>query len=388
MSRDDHANTDQPWRLSSFSWVVWSVYFISWVAATNHVAAHPEWNLDGVFYSALMDPGAASTAVVHQRVYQEIGARVPPEAAAALTQGSDYRQRLKASVETFSFQLPFYQSKPLYLWLGRGLTVLGASLVLAPYIVSAFGFAAIGLLLPWLAIRAGARPLVAATIAAACVWLPELRGLGTLATPDALATALLVLGTIVALSDVRYALLPLSAAVLTRPDAAIVACAVIGVCSVCTRPPFGVGFAVFSCGLLLALAWVAVALTGGYPWSTVMRHTFMDRVLDEHDRALGFDMSDYAVALGRGMRGHMTDHPARFARYLGVAALAAGWAVTRGRGGRTRPALNVLCAVWLGTAAHFCVLPLLADRFFATAYVCSVALGCALLFPAPLEKDT
>jgi hypothetical protein len=28
------------------------------------------------------------------------------------------------------------------------------------------------------------------------------------------------------------------------------------------------------------------------------------------------------------------------------------------------------------------MLPLLADRFFASAYVCTIGLGCALLFPA------
>lgn len=377
----------RPSRILLLKCLLWSLYFASWVAATKQVDSQRAWNLDGLFYSALMHPGGAPAAVVHQRVYAEIEAHVPSDAAAALTQASDYRQRLHDSVELFDFQLPFYAGKPLYVWFGKVFTTFGVASIVAPYKVSALGYAALGLLLPWLAIRAGARPLVAAALAAGCAWLPELRDLGSLATPDALATAFLVLGAALSLSGFRYALLPLTAAVLTRPDAAIFACGVVLAAGV-SRPAHGkLRAAMLASLLLLGTAWAGVALTGAYPWPTVMRHTFMDRVLDAHDRALGFSMSDYIVALDRGLHGHMTDHPARFAPYLGVALLSLGWASRHDNASNLRPAVMLLCGAWLATAAHFLVLPLLADRFFASAYVCTLGLSCALLFPARRSAD-
>src|SRR6185312_15907146 len=171
---------------------------------------------------------------------------------------SEYRQKLQRSSELFSFQLPFYIGKPLYLLLGRSLTAIGVPSILAPYRASALAFAVLGLLLPWLAIRAGAEPLVAAVLAAACVWLPELRDLGALATPDALATTLLVLGGLVGLSHAGYAVLPLAAAVPTRPDAAILACGVACASWLHASKPSRVWMALLSALLLLAIAWAIV----------------------------------------------------------------------------------------------------------------------------------
>src|SRR6185312_12402936 len=105
--------------------------------------------------------------------------------------------------------------------------------------------------------------------------------------------------------------------------------------------------ALLSALLLLAIAWAIVPLTGAYAWPTVMRHTFMDRVLDAHDRALGFGVSDYVTALERGLHGHMTDHPARFAPYLGVAVLAAWWALMRRAADNSRAVLLLLGGAWL-----------------------------------------
>jgi hypothetical protein len=374
--RDNGAARGRSW----ISIVAWSVCAVSTAAATLHVARQPQWNLDGVLYAALMHPQVASVEELHAQVYAAVEREVPKASLRDLTQSSNYRRRMRESADAFAFQLGFYVSKPLYLWIGRALTAARVSVVVAPYAVSAAAFGLIGLLLPLFALRAGARPEAAAGMAAAAIWLPQLQELGVLATPDALATALITCGAALSLPRTRGSTAALAAAVLARPDAAIVVCAVLIAACLREPTPARVRQAVLSCAIAVALAVVVMQLSGGYGWPAVMRHTFIQRIVDGDGLQHGLSMDDYLRALDRGVHGAMTDHIASYRPFLALAALGCAVYMLRGRQPSLRPGVLVLVAVWAGTAMRFLAMPLLADRFFAAAYLSSLAVTCAMVF--------
>ncbi len=351
----------------------WLLCAASLVEATWHVATHPEWNLDVVFYAALMHPDTASNGELHMQVYAELSRALPPELNESLARGSQYRRQVSESPSVFTLQLPFYRSKPLYVWLGRALTWTGVPSVFAPRVLSVASFFALGIIIPLFAWSAGAYAL-APWLGALAVWLPSLRELGALATPDALATALLACAAASSLARLRLASLLLCAAVLARPDLAFIALGVLAAAWL-AKPEQKRDIAMAA--MLVALVAAAILpLTGGYGWQIVTRHTFLSRLVSEEDLLKGLSVRAYFKSLGRGVHGYMTSRPAGFLPYLCFAALA--WLRSDSHGVH-RHAGILLAAIWFSTALRFLALPLLADRMFAPAYVCTLALASALL---------
>ena len=354
------------------------LYVTSLTAALTTVAGSPEWNLDGVFYSALTMP-CSSFADVHDKVYAAVERDVPSPSVEALTGGSAYRTTIRTSAKAFALQLPFYTSKPLYVWLGQCVTALGGSSVRAPYLVSAISFALIGLVLPLLCVAAGAARTDALIASALAVWLPSLRELGALASPDALATALTMCAAVVSLSHPRLTFLPLTGAVLARPDAVILAGGLLAALWTRQQTRLPTREIVFASVLVVVVAFLVPRLSASYGWQTVMRHTFLERVLDDATATRGLRPKDYLTSLVRGLRGEMTNHAAGFIPYLVVALLSGGLYVKNGCIKSQRPAAMLLAGIWCATLIRFLFMPILADRFFAPAYMCTIAMGCALI---------
>jgi hypothetical protein len=279
----------------------------------------------------------------------------------------------------FGLQLPFYASKPLYLWLGRALTCAGVSLVRAPYVLSLLSFVLICALLPLLSMRAGAPSGLALGVGVLGPCLPPLREVGSLARPDALATALLVAGTTVSLSSQRAALAFLSGAVLARPDMAILAIGVLG--GTAQRETAGTARRdlVALSATLCAVAVGVVALADSYDWSTFMRHTFVARLVNFDDVHRSFGVGDYFNALGRGLRGHMVSQPAVIVPFAALTALSWRAYAKAAQPEGLRLAARMLTAIWIASALRFLAIPILADRFFAAAYVLTLALSPVLI---------
>jgi hypothetical protein len=363
------------------------IYLASLTAACVDVAANPEWNLDGLFYSALMQVPRGALREQHARIYADVESQLSKRDRDALVRSSRYRRALSSSAELFALQLPFYTSKPLYVWIGRALCAAGVSPLAAPHVISAAAFVLIAMLLPVLSIRAGAPRAPVLAYASLVIWLPQLRELGALATPDALATALLTAAAVMACSNARRAVPFLAAAVLARPDAAILAIGLLG----------GVGLhtqdrarrrELLATAVLMALLPAGVAwASGGYGWQTVMRHTFIDRITSEAALRSGFGVHDYIVALGRGLRGHMAGHPARVLPYAAIAVISG---VVYQRSGRheAKCALALLAGIWTTSIVRFLIVPILADRFLAPAYVITLALAPALLAAAIMRPSS
>jgi hypothetical protein len=357
------------------------VLLIAWLAW--HAAANPSWNLDGIFYSALLRQNAASATDVHREIYAAITTEVPTAARQALLSGSEYRQALRDQADVFSLQLPFYTSKPLYVWAGQLARLLGASALYAPYAVSAACFLMIGLYLPRFAIASGSSPTFAFPAAALTMLSPQIRELGALASPDALAALLIVLAASLAYRGVRWMALPLVAAALTRPDCAFLGLGILVACWTSAQSKGHTRDLVGAAVVICVVATLVPYLMHSYTWSTVMRHTFAHRVVAPADIGGTLAWRDYLSALRNGLHGQMTAQSARFLPFLllAVVGVAAYWKSRFNISRRT--AAHVLAACWIATAVRFLAFPLLADRFFAPTYLCSTALVCALLAVEP-----
>lgn len=356
------------------------VYLASLAMACVNVASKPEWNLDGLFYSALMQAPRGAFREQHARLYAEVDSRLPARDRDALVRSSRYRRSLRSSPELFALQLPFYTSKPLYVWIGRALTVTGISALAAPHVISAAAFALIAMLSPVLSIRAGAPRAPALAWASLVLWSPQLRELGALATPDALATALLIAAAVTACSNLRRAAPFLAASVLARPDAALLALGLIAGAVLYVRDRARRREAFATAALIALLAFAVTWASGGYGWQTLMRHTFIERVTSQAVLHKGFGVHDYIAAFGRGRHGYMVDRPARVLPYAALAAVSAAVCAKSGRFAATC-ALGLLAGICVASGLRFLIVPILADRLLAPAYVMTLALAPALLWP-------
>jgi len=361
---------------------------LSVASATFNAARHIEWNLDGLFYAALMSSEHRSAQEAHRSVYEEIAALAPPSAAHALTRGSPNRVELQQSNARFIGQLPFYVTKPLYIALGRVCTTFGAHAIHAPYIVSLISFVLLGLSVPMLAVAAGADRTRALILATLVVWLPFFRELGSLATPDATSTMLLTAGAAASMIHAGVGGALLTAATLARPDAAVLGAAIFCATQNMFPPrPLQLGKFLFVMALL-SLPFVVAPATGGYGWSALIRHTFLESVSNNVEAQRGITISEYLTALENGARGAMTKQPANFLPYLALALCGCIFRRPSKDSLRQATALQLIAWMWIATLVRFLAMPLLSDRFFAPAYICSLAATFGLMAPsAPVHNE-
>jgi hypothetical protein len=350
------------------------ISFAGWQSALR-----PGWNLDGIFYAVLVQPSSLPLTTRHEVAYASTDSLAPTDAREALEHGSPYRRSLRDDVEVFALQLPFYTNKPLYVWLGKLAVAAGAAIARAPYVVSALSFVLIGVSLAVLALSLGARPPWIAASAALVLLTPPMRELASLAAPDGLSTLLLVAGATVALRSTFWAALPLMAASMARPDAAILALGILLACW--TREPsrsraLGV---VATAAVICIVALLVPVLTGSYGWVNLMRHTFIHRSVQAADFNQGFGFHDYLDALAKGLRGHDVSRRARFEPYLALAAISCWVCLKTERAPHARAALHLVVGIWIATALRFLAFPAFGDRHFSAAYVISVAVASAVL---------
>ncbi len=336
----------------------------------------PQWNLDGVFYTALVriDLGRGTDS---KPIYAKIKKLASPEAYRALAEGSGYRRRIRRDQAEFDLQLPFYTSKVLYRWAGAAISKSGVSPVRAPYWVTTVSFALIALLLPWWAMRAGAVPIVAYGMAGAWLTMPQIvEGVGV-ANPDMAGCLAFSLGVcaLVGVPKPNLATAFFVAASLVRPDLCIVGIvAFLGSRgSLCTWALDGL-----RAGAIASAAVIATLASGAYTWPVVMRHTFLG-VISKSTAKGTFGVAEYFTALRRGLAGHMTDHPAGFVPFAVAASVVIALDLSRAPADRQPLIRNLLLCVWLGIGLRFLAFPLLADRMFLPAYACTVALGAVLV---------
>jgi hypothetical protein len=346
----------------------WRVLLLLLVAVLARLAVlEPGWNLDAVGYAGV---GRAwlgeSGPALHAAVYRDLHAWAAPSGAAEIASATGYRRALAENADNFTRQLPLYANKPLYTGLVAAALVLLGNSVHAAFSVSAWSYVAICVLLAFWSMRLLGAWLGLA-FAACLIWLPPMREIGQLATPDATA-ALFAFLAIFLFAHARrpWAWACLFLSILARPDQLFLAAALAWWDQRSDGRPWARSAALIAA--LVAVALLVPLLTGAYSWKTVFVHTFAHALLSPADFASpSLSISQYVVAFGRGLYGDFVMHPSLLPA---AAAVSIGCRVASGaRGAGDERVRGLHAALWLSVLGHFVAFPMLADRFFSVVYL-------------------
>jgi hypothetical protein len=349
----------------------------------------PVWEWDMLGYLGCVEQlKGASPEEGHAAAYGAVEAEAPAGAAAELrgeskdTEGDSrgslaYRHKLAEDPRAFEEQLPYYRGRVVYIGLLWAAEAAGVAPVRALRMISLLAGIAFGIVLAlWLA-----RYLPG--FGAVLLTLPGLEWLGvgqamSLATPDALAAALVFGGAYVLAETPRHVLgiALLILAVATRADHVLLAGAVLVWVRLAPEREQALSNRGLVAGLvMLALTlWFCTAGRGAHDWWTVFHHTFIEYkafpASETPPRDIGFAIS----RVMRSLPMFRAFQPLLFS-VLGIVALIVGW---RRAGLQSRGALLALAAMAAGMA-HFALFPALWPRLMMPYWAVTLMGLCAVL---------
>lgn len=339
------------------------------------VLAFPENNWDLVPYVALA-LGPAEPYELHRETYAEVRRGVP-ETTWRQLEGEEggYRDAVRSDPRTLAAQLPFYESKILYVLTLKLFAATGLDLVRATHLVGALSlFAFLYLSYRWL------RSFASVPVALSGELLIAGMAFGTAAqsTPDMLAAALMLGAYLSAVRNrtLGARLLGLvaltSLAVATRPDAIawagflLLAHLVQGF----PAPKRTVALAILPGIVFLAV----VAVTRPYGWSTVFYHSFVEKLADPSVVAAEVGLPLYLEVIARNLVSLRWSYllPCLFVGLFGAL-------LARRDSERARIVRRLVAVAAAASAVHYLAHPELADRFFLAHEVTLLVAGVALL---------
>lgn len=388
--------------------VFWGVVAL----AAGWSARVPDLNWDGIAYVALaLERGGATPAEAHRLAYGHLRELATDARYEELTEESAYRARMAQDASAFSETLSFYRMRQGYVGLLAGVhRWVGGNPFWVPVAIGAAAYLLLAWAL-WAWMGAALVPLwsggreqgVGASVERAGLgrsWLrllplvlllqPTVLGSISLATPDFLAAALLVVGAFQVLSrrQLGAGALFLLLAVLSRPDTVLLACPLLLVPALAQAIPDGVlarpmGFRLdgkvllrhrwsIACAMGLAGVGGAVVLgSDAHPWGVVFRHTFLEHV-DDPGAAASVGIIEYAKVVATAVVFLGSGKPARILFCL--ATVGVGYLLWHPLVPRDRKLLAVVAwASWIG---FFFLFPLPLERFYVAH---STLIGLALL---------
>lgn len=335
-----------------------------------------DWNWDGLAYMACAVSWSEPDPVkLHAMVYREARAQMPAPAYQALAAGNPYRSDLAGNPFHFAEQLPFYDSRTLYIGLIVLLRRLGMSYISAMKLLSAAGFAALGLIFfRW--VRKYFRALPAAILSAAIMLSTPVWGLARIFSPDALAAAM-ILGALYALFVAAPArplnqrspaaclgLALLGTSEFLRRETPLLAVLVIAYLTMASRSPVKLKRLH---GVLLIAALIVTMLAlgyfgGGYGWRMTLYHGLVQRVPAPADApAPAITVKDYLHATLRSAREAVTWSSLPLFVFLTASCL-----LVLKRGTLMR---DLLILSLSSAAILFLVYPSFEERYYVSAYL-------------------
>lgn len=367
--------------------VFWGVVAL----AAGWSARVPDLNWDGIAYVALaLERGGATPAEAHRLAYGHLRELATDARYEELTEESAYRARMAQDASAFSETLSFYRMRQGYVGLLAGVhRWVGGNPFWVPVAIGAAAY----LLLAWALWAWMGAALVGSWLRLLPLVLllqPTVLGSISLATPDFLAAALLVVGAFQVLGrrQLGAGALFLLLAVLSRPDTLLLACPLVLVPALAQAIPDGVlagpmGFRLdgkvllrhrWSIACAMGLAGVGGAMVLGsdaHPWGVVFRHTFLEHV-DEPGAAASVGIIEYAKVVATAVVFLGSGKPARILFCL--ATVGVGYLLWHPLVPRDRKLLAVVAwASWIG---FFFLFPLPLERFYVAH---STLIGLALL---------
>lgn len=327
----------------------------------------PIWEWDLLAYVGCVEElDDRDPAAVHRAVYAELERVAPPVEAEELRSKNDYRRQLAAADEAgsgaFNAQLPFYRGRVLYIGAIAGLTKAGLSPVRAAYWISLIAGIVVGLITYRWFTRSSV-PAVGAVLGGAVLVAGGWLQVGAMATPDALAAALLLGGVYLLLEARRatWAVVVLGLCLAVRADH-IVLIAPLFLWHYWRAPEERP----FSDRMLWATlsAWAVVIVLctwgrGTYGWWTVYHHTFFGFKTDPAQQTPPLDLGLWLTRTVQSLPMFKAWQPLLFT-VVGLAAVGNGWRKSGWRGRATGLAVVTL----FGIGLHFVLLPALWPRLF------------------------
>ena len=238
----------------------------------------PLGNWDMFGYVAASAKGRMPDAEIRPWAIGQIEDYLGPEKAKRLHQGNEYARSVAQSDAALNAQIPAYSVKVLYVGLVALLNEVGINAARATVMVSAAGLVVLSVAL-WLVrpSKFSVHLWVIGIVGTMLLQHPPLSALAAAATPDSLAASLLFLGIYGIYRDrpsLPFATVCFSAMILARQDFIVTFIAVLPFVLYSMRSESK------SKMLIAVAAPIAVYLISrwffpGFPWSTLIDHTFL-----------------------------------------------------------------------------------------------------------------
>jgi hypothetical protein len=320
------------------------------------------WDMLPYIGSALA-MGDLPKELVHKETYRIAKDAVPSEIFGYLT-NRPYPKANFESADVFTAQMPYFSVKRLYPAMIWGLWKAGVNPVDATGYISAVAYFMFGLVV-FLWLRSAISGWLAAAVALATS--PILLPVAYFPTPDALAAALiLAMLYTIAERKWRIGIAIGTVAVLARPDAILAVVALSGylvwrgkdirpavVCAFCGALAFG------------------FATKGGYPWSTLIYHSFIEHQLEPAAFASPLTTPDYVSLYVREFA-RTWDLNIPFFIFIGIGSLGAIMRAQRAGWNDTYTLLFGVCLACI--VGHWTIFPAGLSRHLAPYYAAILVL--------------
>ncbi len=311
---------------------------------------------------------------IHAAAYDQALRELPEDEFNELAKRGEFRQDVTSDAFHFTEQLPFYSTRPAYIWALLLTHELGFTYIQATRLVSPVGCALLALtLFVWT--RGYVGDVRAAILSGLLLVSEPILAAGRTASPDALSGFVLLLGSPFA-----------------RTDNVVFVAVVLAYCAFSPQhansgragdpglAPERVRLPKYAAVVLLALAVAAVVainhFSGNYGYAMLLRNT-IDAVPNPGELSVSLSRDDY-LSLWSEIPGNLIEGTFAVFVLLGLVVLFSGRARERMR--------HAVIMVFIAVSVRLFLYPHIEDRYFIAAYSIIAAASIAT-FAAPSHKE-
>jgi len=337
------------------------------VALLAYFTPYYDWDLVAYVGSAIALHEKDSRAI-QAGAYAALRRELPADDYTEIVSGSEFRRDVARNADHFRQQLPFYQIRPLYLWIIAALHAGGLGFVAGTRILSSAAMLAIGVLLFfWMrrytadALAQVATPLLLVT--------PVIFTSARTGSPDALSALLVLIGVYEVSERNRmvYGAVFLLVSLLLRTDNAIFVVLLFLSLALARTAAKSRTFAIGACVLAIATVLTVNHTQHSYSWSVLLRNT-ESPIVNPAETPATITAGDYFNAVG-DMIDEARENSVTVFPFLALLSLISS---------RTPLRLKRLVkVVLLSWAARIALFPHIEDRYFITGAAIIAVAGIA-----------
>src|SRR5690348_10181092 len=243
------------------------------VALLAYFTPYYDWDLVAYVGSAIALHEKDSRAI-QAGAYAALRRELPADDYTEIVSGSEFRRDVAQNADHFRQQLPFYQIRPLYLWMIAALHAAGLPFVVGTRMLSSTAFLAIGVLL-FIWMRRHTTDAFAQAATLLLLITPVIFTSGRTGSPDALSALLVLIGTceIVERDRILFGAMFLLISLLLRTDNIIFVVLVLLWLALASPASKTRRLAAVACALAIATVLAVNHTQHSYSWSMLLRNT-------------------------------------------------------------------------------------------------------------------